>query len=80
VLGAAWRTNLRWPDRAIGFDARAQRLGHELIRRVRPRAIALPYWSDRHPDHTVASSMLTEAIFNAASASSARRANRGSRR
>ena len=23
----------------------------ELIRRARPRAVALPYWQDRHPDH-----------------------------
>ena len=26
----------------------------ELIRRVRPRAIAIPYWQDRHPDHEAA--------------------------
>jgi bacillithiol biosynthesis deacetylase BshB1 len=37
----------------------------ELVRRARPRAIALPYWSDRHPDHVAASQLLTEAVFNA---------------
>jgi len=37
----------------------------ELIRRVRPKAIALPYWSDRHPDHIAASNVLADAIFNA---------------
>jgi bacillithiol biosynthesis deacetylase BshB1 len=65
VLGAIWRTNLRWPDRAIGSTRDHSLAATELIRRVRPRAIALPYWSDRHPDHTAASNVLTDAIFNA---------------
>lgn len=65
VLGAAWRTNLRWPDRAIGSASAHGLAATELIRRVRPKAIALPYWSDRHPDHIAASNVLTDAIFNA---------------
>jgi len=36
-----------------------------LIRRHRPRTIAVPYWADRHPDHGAASQLLTEAAFNA---------------
>ena len=36
-----------------------------LVRRARPRAVAVPYWSDRHPDHVRASELLTEAIFSA---------------
>jgi N-acetylglucosamine malate deacetylase 1 len=65
VLGAVWRLNLRWPDRAIG-DAREQIVAAtELIRKARPKAIALPYWSDRHPDHVAASRVLTDATFNA---------------
>src|SRR5262249_19820408 len=35
-----------------------------LIRRVRPRVVAVPYGADRHPDHVASSEMLTEAIFN----------------
>lgn len=66
VLGAAWRINLRWPDRAIGSTRDHGVAATELIRRVRPRAIALPYWSDRHPDHVEASHVLSDAIFNAA--------------
>jgi LmbE family N-acetylglucosaminyl deacetylase len=27
--------------------------------------VAVPYWSDRHPDHVAASAVLTEAVFNA---------------
>ena len=63
VLGAAWRVNLRWPDRAIG-GADQIRAAVALIREARPRTVALPYWSDRHPDHVAASQVLTEAVFN----------------
>ena len=65
VLRAEWRLNLRWPDRAIGRDPEHVRAAAELIRTARPRSIAVPYWSDRHPDHVSASALLTEAIFNA---------------
>lgn len=64
VLGAHWRVNLRWPDRAIGTSRDHARSAAELIRRARPRSVALPYWSDRHPDHAAASQVLTEAVFN----------------
>jgi bacillithiol biosynthesis deacetylase BshB1 len=63
VLGAAWRVNLRLPDRAIGTDVEHTRIVVGLIRRAQPRVVAIPYWSDRHPDHVVASQFLTEAVF-----------------
>lgn len=65
VLGARWRVNLRLPDRGIGSDPSHVRTAAELVRRARPRVIALPHWSDRHPDHVAASQLLTEAVFNA---------------
>jgi len=65
VLGARWRVNLRLPDRAIGRDPSHVRPAAELVRRARPRVVALPYWSDRHPDHVAASQLLTEAVFSA---------------
>jgi bacillithiol biosynthesis deacetylase BshB1 len=65
VLGAAWRENLGLPDRAIGSSPNHQRAVVELIRRCRPRAVALPYWDDRHPDHVASAAMLREAVFNA---------------
>src|SRR5436190_10571735 len=65
VLGAAWRENLRWPDRRIGGDAAHVAQAVALIRRHQPRSVAIPYWSDRHPDHVAASHVLTEATFNA---------------
>jgi bacillithiol biosynthesis deacetylase BshB1 len=64
VLKATWRVNLRWPDRAFGRDPDHVGAAVNLIRRARPRTVALPYWSDRHPDHVIASELLTEAVFS----------------
>ena len=65
VLRAAWRVNLRLPDRALGSAADHVVRIASLVRAARPRAIAIPHWSDRHPDHVTASHLLTEAIFSA---------------
>lgn len=65
VLGALWRENLRWADRQIGKDPAHLEQAVEYIRRHRPRTVAIPYWSDRHPDHVAASHVLSEACFNA---------------
>ena len=65
VLGAAWRENLRLPDRRIGKDPAHLEQAVAFIRRHRPKVVAAPYWSDRHPDHVAASQLLTEACFNA---------------
>ncbi|HUP41374.1 MAG TPA: bacillithiol biosynthesis deacetylase BshB1 [Vicinamibacterales bacterium] len=65
VLGAAWRENLALPDRAIGSTPDHLRQVVELIRRFRPRAIAVPYWHDRHPDHESSAALLRDAVFNA---------------
>ena len=63
VLGAAWRTNLQWPDGGItGTEAQIADVVR-LVRRCRPRTVALPYWEDRHPDHRAASEVLTRAVF-----------------
>ena len=63
VLGAAWRENLGWPDGGIVPSADILRSAVDLLRRERPRAVALPYWEDRHPDHGAASRVLDLAIF-----------------
>jgi bacillithiol biosynthesis deacetylase BshB1 len=65
VLSAAWRVNLRLPDRALGSSDDHARLVAGLVRRSRPKAVAIPYWSDRHPDHVAASRLLTDGVFNA---------------
>ena len=65
TLGAEWRVNLRLPDRALGRDPDHVRAVAALVRRARPRVVALPYWSDRHPDHVAASQLVTEGVFSA---------------
>jgi N-acetylglucosamine malate deacetylase 1 len=65
ILGVAWRENLQLPDR--GLRETPEQIGAivDLVRRTRPRVVAVPYWRDRHPDHGAASELLTSAIFNA---------------
>jgi N-acetylglucosamine malate deacetylase 1 len=63
VLGAVWRDNLEWPDGGIAETPDLVRSAVDMIRRQRPRAIAVPYWSDRHPDHVAASHVLSIAAF-----------------
>jgi bacillithiol biosynthesis deacetylase BshB1 len=65
VLGAAWRVNLRLPDRALGSDLAHVRAVASLVRAARPHVVAAPYWADRHPDHVSASQLITEAVFSA---------------
>ena len=65
VLGATWRINLGLPDRALGSAPDHAISIASLVRAARPRVIAIPYWSDRHPDHVLASHLLTDAIFSA---------------
>jgi bacillithiol biosynthesis deacetylase BshB1 len=57
--------NLRLPDRGIGSSRDHERAVASLVRRARPKVVALPYWSDRHPDHVAASHLLTEGVFSA---------------
>src|SRR5436190_4850552 len=63
VLGAAWRENLAWPDGGIAETPEMIRSAVDLIRRHRPRTLAVPYWKDRHPDHVAASRVLRLAAF-----------------
>jgi bacillithiol biosynthesis deacetylase BshB1 len=66
VLGLACRENLGWPDGGITNTPELVRSAVETIRRHRPQAIAIPHWSDRHPDHVRASEVLTAAAFASA--------------
>lgn len=63
VLGAAWRKNLRWPDGGITGDDHQIADVARLVRQCRPRAVAIPYWDDRHPDHRAASQAVTQGVF-----------------
>jgi len=63
LLGLAWRGNLRLPDGRLEntFDARFKLV--EVIRRLKPRVVILPYWEARHPDHYRACQIGYEACF-----------------
>jgi N-acetylglucosamine malate deacetylase 1 len=61
VLGVAWRENLGWPDGRIDLDCIDSAV--DLIRRHRPRTVAIPYAHDRHPDHVAAGEVLGVAAF-----------------
>jgi N-acetylglucosamine malate deacetylase 1 len=63
VLGALWRENLEWPDGGIEDTPEMVRSAVDVIRRHRPRTVAVPYWGDRHPDHVAASHVLRVAAF-----------------
>jgi bacillithiol biosynthesis deacetylase BshB1 len=63
ALGAKWRQNLGLPDGDIGGDPSHRRAIVEVIRRAKPRTIAVPHRRDRHPDHEAASRLLTRAAF-----------------
>src|SRR5476649_2366784 len=63
VLGVRWRENLQWPDGGIAETPEMIRSAVDMIRRHRPRTVAIPYWDDRHPDHVAASRVLRVAAF-----------------
>lgn len=63
VLGLHARDNLGLEDANIGTTPEAKRTVVEALRRWRPKAIFLPYWEDRHPDHANASRLIYESAF-----------------
>jgi bacillithiol biosynthesis deacetylase BshB1 len=63
ILGVAWREALAFPDGAIE-NTLANRLEiARVLRRLRPRAVILPYWQARHPDHAIVATLGYEACF-----------------
>src|SRR5947209_8433314 len=63
VLRVPHRENLHFPDaRLENTMAGRMTLAHR-IRELRPRAVILPYWEGRHPDHYRASEIGYEACF-----------------
>lgn len=63
ILGVTWREALDIPDGRVEntHENRVKIAG--VIRRVRPRAVILPYWTGRHPDHYRSSTLGYEACF-----------------
>ena len=65
VLGAVWRENLGLPDGNLTAARDQVTPIVELLRRARPRIVAIPWQRDRHPDHTAAHALLVRALFDA---------------
>ncbi len=63
ILGLTHRENLGLPDAGLAdVDAQREALA-EVIRRLRPATIILPYPAGRHPDHGAASALGRSAAF-----------------
>ncbi|MEX0818350.1 MAG: bacillithiol biosynthesis deacetylase BshB1 [Pirellulaceae bacterium] len=63
VLGLDWRENLGLQNRFLEPTLEARKQVAEVIRRVRPRWLFAPYWTDAHPDHVAATQLVEAARF-----------------
>jgi bacillithiol biosynthesis deacetylase BshB1 len=63
ILGVGWRRALDLPDGRVENTWENRLKVASVIRETRPRAIILPYWKGRHPDHYTASVLGYEACF-----------------
>jgi bacillithiol biosynthesis deacetylase BshB1 len=65
ILGATFRQQLNFGDGGLrtGRDEEMQII--EVVRRWRPSLVFAPWPEDRHPDHTRAGRLITEACFYA---------------
>jgi bacillithiol biosynthesis deacetylase BshB1 len=63
ILGVQSREALDIPDGRVEntWDNRLKVV--EVLRRIRPRVVILPYWTGRHPDHYTSSTLGYEACF-----------------
>ena len=53
LLGVGWREALDLPDGAVGNTLENRIEIARVLRQLRPRAVILPYWQARHPDHAI---------------------------
>ena len=65
TLGAAFRDQLDFGDGGLRTGREEELQIIEVVRRTRPRLVFTPYPDDRHPDHTRAGRIVTEASFYA---------------
>lgn len=63
ILGVAWRDALDIPDGRVENTWENRLKIVEVLRRIRPRVVILPYWTGRHPDHYTTSIVGYEACF-----------------
>lgn len=63
LLRVSWREALDIPDGRVENTWLNRLKIARVIRRTRPRAVILPYWKGRHPDHYTCSTLGYEACF-----------------
>ena len=63
ILLASYRENLYMPDARLENSLAGRITIAAKIRELRPRAVILPYWQGRHPDHYRTSEMAYEGCF-----------------
>ena len=63
ILKVSWRQALDIPDGRVENTYENRCKVARVIRELRPRALILPYWQARHPDHATASVLGYEAAF-----------------
>ncbi len=63
MLGVSRREALDLPDGAIENTLENRGKIVRVLREVRPRAVILPYWQARHPDHAIVATLGYEACF-----------------
>lgn len=63
ILGVALREALDIPDGRVENTWENRLKLVEVLRRVRPRVVILPYWAGRHPDHYTSATLGYEACF-----------------
>src|SRR5271170_8208562 len=63
ILGVAWREALDIPDGHVENTYENRIKIVEVLRRVRPRVVILPYGAGRHPDHYTTATLGYEACF-----------------
>src|SRR5277367_1011622 len=63
ILGVEWRDALDIPDGRVEntYENRVKIV--EVLRRIRPRVVILPYGAGRHPDHYTTATLGYEACF-----------------
>jgi bacillithiol biosynthesis deacetylase BshB1 len=63
ILGVGWRQALDIPDGRVENTWENRLKIVEVLRRIRPRVVLLPYWAGRHPDHYTSATLGYEACF-----------------
>ena len=63
ILGVVWRDALDIPDGRVENTYENRLKIVEVLRRIRPRVVILPYWAGRHPDHYNTATRGYEACF-----------------